>query len=73
MKVKNGERALTVRERQVVSLVGQGLSNKEIARVLGLADGTIKVHLHHIKTKLDVNNRTKLALLVAGGMDAQME
>ena len=41
--------------------MGEGLSNKEIARRLNIADGTIKVHLHHIFRKLEVSNRTVLA------------
>ena len=53
--------ALTDRERQIVRLVSEGLSNKEIARRLNIADGTIKVHLHHIFEKLQVSNRTALA------------
>jgi two-component system nitrate/nitrite response regulator NarL len=55
--------ALTDRERQIVRLVSEGLSNKEIARRLNLTDGTIKVHLHHIFQKLEVTNRTVLATL----------
>jgi DNA-binding NarL/FixJ family response regulator len=54
---------LTDRERQIVRLVSEGLSNKAIGRRLNLADGTIKVHLHHIFQKLDVSNRTLLAAL----------
>jgi two-component system nitrate/nitrite response regulator NarL len=53
--------ALTDRERQIMRLVSEGLSNKEIGRRLNLTDGTIKVHLHHIFQKLDVTNRTALA------------
>jgi two-component system nitrate/nitrite response regulator NarL len=52
---------LTVRERQIMLLVSEGLSNKEIGRRLNIADGTIKVHLHHIFQKLDIGNRTVLA------------
>jgi len=52
---------LTERERQIVALVSEGLSNKEIGRQLNLADGTIKVHLHHIFQKLEISNRTVLA------------
>ena len=44
--------ALTGRERQIMRLVSEGLSNKEIARRLNLTDGTIKVHLHRIFQKL---------------------
>lgn len=56
--------ALTDRERQIMSLVSEGLSNKEIGRRLNIADGTIKVHLHHIYQKLEIRNRTLLAALV---------
>ena len=55
--------ALTDRERQIMRLVCQGLSNKEIGRRLNITDGTIKVHLHHIFQKLEVCNRTALAAL----------
>jgi two-component system nitrate/nitrite response regulator NarL len=55
---------LTDRERQIISLVSEGLSNKEIGRRLNIADGTIKVHLHHIFQKLEISNRTLLAALV---------
>jgi two-component system nitrate/nitrite response regulator NarL len=54
---------LTDRERQIMALVSQGLSNKAIGRRLNIADGTIKVHLHHIYTKLEISNRTVLAAL----------
>jgi two-component system nitrate/nitrite response regulator NarL len=55
--------ALTERERQIMHLVAEGLSNKEIARRLNVTDGTIKVHLHHIFQKLEITNRTSLAAL----------
>jgi two-component system, NarL family, nitrate/nitrite response regulator NarL len=54
---------LTDRERQIMRLVSEGLSNKEIGRRLNIADGTIKVHLHHIFQKLEISNRTVLAAL----------
>jgi two-component system nitrate/nitrite response regulator NarL len=54
---------LTDRERQILRLLSEGLSNKEIGRQLKIADGTIKVHLHHIFEKLRVSNRTALAAL----------
>jgi|ERR1700682_3137725 len=54
---------LTDRERQIMRLVSEGLSNKEIAHRLNIADGTIKVHLHHIFQKLEISNRTVLAAL----------
>jgi two-component system nitrate/nitrite response regulator NarL len=55
---------LTDRERQIMALVSEGLSNKEIGRRLNIADGTIKVHLHHVYQKLEISNRTLLAALV---------
>ena len=54
---------LTDRERQIMRLVSEGLSNKEIGRRLKVTDGTIKVHLHHIFRKLEIGNRTTLATL----------
>jgi len=53
--------ALTDRERQILRLVSEGLSNKEIGRRLNVTDGTVKVHLHNIFEKLLVSNRTALA------------
>jgi two-component system, NarL family, nitrate/nitrite response regulator NarL len=55
--------ALTERERQIVHLVSEGLSNKEIGRRLDITVGTIKAHLHNIYDKLAINNRTTLAAL----------
>src|SRR6516165_2139044 len=60
---------LTERERQIMRLVSEGLSNKEIGRRLGLTDGTIKVHLHHIFQKLEVGNRTALAAFAMSQSD----
>jgi RNA polymerase sigma factor (sigma-70 family) len=54
---------LTEREREIVRLVSEGLSNKAIARQLKISQGTIEVHLHHIYQKLKINNRTVLAVL----------
>lgn len=61
--LENGLTALTERERQIMRLVSEGLSNKEIGRRLNIADGTIKVHLHNIFQKLEISNRTVLAAL----------
>jgi two-component system, NarL family, nitrate/nitrite response regulator NarL len=57
------ETVLTAREREIVSLVAEGRSNKEIARHLGVSDGTVKIHLHNIYRKLEVSNRTSLSVL----------
>jgi DNA-binding NarL/FixJ family response regulator len=53
---------LTEREREVVVVVSEGKTNKEIGRRLSLAEGTVKVHLHHIYQKLGIANRTALAI-----------
>lgn len=56
---------LTKREQQIMQLVGEGISNKEIARRLNLTEGTVKVHLHNIFTKLEgIHTRAALAALV---------
>jgi two-component system nitrate/nitrite response regulator NarL len=55
--------ALTTRERQITRVLSEGATNKEIGRRLMLAEGTVKVHLHHIYRKLGVSNRTELAVL----------
>ena len=60
---ENALTLLTERERQIMALVSEGLSNKEIGRRLNIADGTIKVHLHHVYQKLEISNRTVLAAL----------
>ena len=53
------EEGLTDREREVVCLAAQGLSNEEIGQQLSLALGTVKWHLHNIYEKLKVRNRTQ--------------
>jgi two-component system nitrate/nitrite response regulator NarL len=60
---ENALAVLTDRERQIMRLVSEGLSNKEIGRRLNITDGTIKVHLHHIFQKLEISNRTVLAAM----------
>jgi DNA-binding CsgD family transcriptional regulator len=50
--------ALTAREREVVALLAEGLSNKEIARRLGIALDTAKFHVGRVIDKLDATGRT---------------
>jgi RNA polymerase sigma factor (sigma-70 family) len=66
---RNALEVLTDRERQIMRLVSEGLSNKAIGRRLNIADGTIKQHLHHIYQKLEINNRTVLAALAISHPD----
>lgn len=56
---------LTRRERELVELVRQGLRNRDIANELGVTEGTVKVYLHAIFDKFNVENRTELALRAA--------
>jgi DNA-binding NarL/FixJ family response regulator len=56
-----GER-LTAREREVLALVGRGLSNKRIARELGLSEKTVKTHVGHVLAKLGAADRTQAAV-----------
>jgi two-component system, NarL family, nitrate/nitrite response regulator NarL len=56
---------LTEREREVLELVAEGLSNQEIGHRLGLAEKTIKHYMTNILGKLQVRSRVEAALLVA--------
>ena len=53
---------LTPREVEVVRMVTRGLHNKEVAEKLGITEGTVKIHLHKIYEKLQIDGR--LALMV---------
>jgi two-component system NarL family response regulator len=55
--------SLTSREVAVLELVAKGLSNKEIAATLSLAEDTVKNHLKHVFAKLEVSDRTEAVLL----------
>ena len=52
---------LTAREQQVAGLLDRGLSNKEIARELGIEVATVKHHIHHVLEKLHVTRRADAA------------
>jgi DNA-binding NarL/FixJ family response regulator len=53
-------KVLSPREREIALLVGRGLSNKDVARELGLSPGTVKIHLHSIFMKLGERSRQRL-------------
>jgi len=66
--------SLTRREREIAGAVTLGLRNRDIADRLGMTEGSIKVYLHRIYGKLNVDNRTGLAMLMreAGAVPAPM-
>src|SRR5438093_6484492 len=57
---------LTARETDIVKLVARGFANEEIARRLTVKEGTLKIHLHNIYRKLNVDSRLSLTLYVQG-------
>lgn len=56
-------RALTAREREVVHLLSQGYSNQQIAEEMVLSEKTVKNHISHILRKLELKDRTQVAIL----------
>ena len=55
-----GYDSLTAREKQVLKLVAEGMSNKEVAGALGISVKTAMAHREHVMVKLDLHNRTDL-------------
>lgn len=55
--------SLTQRELEVLGLIARGLANKEIAAELGLASGTVKIHVQNILAKLEASDRTHAVTL----------
>jgi DNA-binding CsgD family transcriptional regulator len=53
---------LTPRQREIFELIVQGMSNKEIARALQLAEGTVKIHIKALFKKLGVRRRAAVAM-----------
>lgn len=54
---------LTRREQEILALIAAGKTNQEIAEMLYIAPGTVRVHVHAILQKLDVRDRTKAAVI----------
>lgn len=52
-------RSLSRRQREIMAMVAEGLANKEIAHRLGIAEGTVKAHIHAVFRALNVTNRTQ--------------
>ncbi len=54
---------LSPREREILRAIAQGQSNKHIARELGIAETTVKIHVQHVLRKLDVTSRVQAAVI----------
>lgn len=54
---------LTKRQREILQLVARGLSNKDVAQKLSLTEGTVKIHVSRILSKLNASSRTEAAML----------
>ena len=59
---------LTPRQRDVLQLLARGQSNKQIADVLGLAPGTVKIHISRILRAFKVQNRTQAVIAAADAL-----
>ena len=64
---------LTPREAEVAELLCRGVSNKQIARTLGLRLATVKNHVHNILEKLEVRSRAEAAAVLRGASPAGMQ
>jgi two-component system, NarL family, nitrate/nitrite response regulator NarL len=62
---KNSLKLLTEREREIIQLLARGESNKAIAQNLSISYDTVKQHVRHILTKLNLSSRVKAAVLFA--------
>jgi DNA-binding NarL/FixJ family response regulator len=69
--VARPETLLTGRQRQVYGLLRQGMSNREIAQLLVITEGTAKLHVQHIFDRLGVRSRKAIALQAALERPAQ--
>lgn len=62
LKEKNNKSELTDREKDILNLVGEGMSNTEIAKKLYISVGTVKNYISSLYSKLEVDDRSKLTL-----------
>ena len=62
----NWSKLLSPRQHEIALLIGRGLRNREIARELGLSEGTVKQHNHSIFMKLRTRRRNMHILLASG-------
>ena len=57
-----GNRSLTERELEILGYIAQGMSNKGIAKALDISHDTVKLHVRHILSKLNVSSRVEAAV-----------
>lgn len=57
---------LSIRQRQVLRLVGQAMTTKEIGRELKISPRTVEVHINEVRNKLGVRNKVEMALYAHG-------
>ncbi|MCG8044195.1 MAG: two-component system response regulator NarL [Candidatus Thiodiazotropha endolucinida] len=62
LKVKDPITSLTAREKEILQCIAQGQSNKQIANVLNISEGTVKVHVKHLLKKINRHSRTEAAV-----------
>jgi two-component system NarL family response regulator len=63
VSAEGGAEPLTRRETDVLCLLAAGRTNQEIARALVIAESTVKMHLKHFYSKLNVHNRVQATIL----------
>jgi DNA-binding NarL/FixJ family response regulator len=63
LAIHAAEESVSAREMEVLRAVGLGHSNKGIARMLGIAEETVKTHMANVLTKLKANGRTHAVLI----------
>lgn len=65
-KINNKRIFVTPKEKEIISFVCEGLSNKEIANKLNISEQTVKAHLHRIFKKFGIQSRTQLIRIFLG-------
>jgi DNA-binding NarL/FixJ family response regulator len=68
LSVAPQHKPLSTREREVAWLIAEGRSNRDIASLLLIAEGTVKKHVGNLMAKLQLPNRTQVAVYVIGEM-----
>jgi DNA-binding CsgD family transcriptional regulator len=66
----NGATGLSPREREILELVADGLTNAQVARTLWISPGTVRKHLENAYEKLDVHTRTGAVAALSGSPQA---